>query len=105
MTHKISKVEAAGEGRQHGQAWNLFNEISWKKKSKAGQISCLTAEDRIYTWYTHFENLLANPPNVLQVDEDISTILTGVNIDDGLFTMQELKKGKMLPQVIWSFIN
>ena len=50
--------------------------------------------------YTHFKNLLGNPPNVLEEDEDISNILTGVNIDDGSFTMHELKKVKilMLPQ-------
>ena len=34
------------------------------------------------------------PPNVLEKDEDITTIFTGVNIADGLFAMQELKKVK-----------
>ena len=66
----------------------------WSMKSveRAGQISGLTAENRIHIWYTHFKNLLSNPPNLLEEDEDISTILTEINIDDRPFTMQEFKK-------------
>ena len=44
LTHKIFKVEAASDGRQHGEAWNLVNEISGRKKSKSGQISGLTGD-------------------------------------------------------------
>ena len=61
LTEKISKVEVAGDGRQHGEAWNQENKISGRKKSKAGQIGGLTSEDHIHTWYTHFKNILGNP--------------------------------------------
>ena len=42
---KLLEEERAGDGRQHGEAWNLVNEISVRKKSEAGQISGVTAED------------------------------------------------------------
>ncbi len=31
LTQKLSKVEAAGYGRQYGEAWNLVNEIKQAK--------------------------------------------------------------------------
>ena len=31
LSQKISMVETAGHGRQHGQAWNLVNKISGRK--------------------------------------------------------------------------
>ena len=50
------------------------------------------AEDCIHTWYTHFKNLLSNPTNVLKEDENIPTILTGIDKDDGPLAMQDWRK-------------
>ena len=42
----------------------------------------------------HKSHCKGNPANILKKDEDTPTILTGIDIDDGPFTLQELKKVK-----------
>lgn len=46
------------------------------------------------TWFTHFKKLLVNPPEVEDLDEEIPNIFEDFDINDGLFTIEELKKVK-----------
>ena len=46
------------------------------------------------TWFTHFKKLLGNPPEVDDLDEEIPNIFEDFDINDGLFTIEELKKVK-----------
>lgn len=48
------------------------------------------------TWFSHLKNLLGNPPTVTDEVGKIETILTNVGIDDGPFTMEELRSGNEL---------
>ena len=46
------------------------------------------------TWFTHFKKLLGNPPEVEDLDEEIPKIFEDLDINDGLFTVEELKEVK-----------
>jgi hypothetical protein len=98
---KVTEIEKASESMKYGEAWNMVNNISGRGAAKAGQIEGTTADTRVKTWFTHFKNLLGNPPEVEDEEEDIPQIFTDLDINDGPFTMQEfakvkrsLKKGK-----------
>ena len=46
------------------------------------------------TWYSHFKNLLGNPPELSEDNEPITPIFSDLPIPDGPFTMDEYKKAK-----------
>ncbi len=71
-----------------------MNEVSGRKRSKAEQVKGDTPEDRVKSWFTHFRNLLGDPPTVTGEDLEIVDVLTNVDIDDGPFSMEELRKVK-----------
>ncbi len=91
---RIEEVEIAREGKQYSEAWIIVNEVSGRKRSKAGQVKGDTPEDRVKSWFTHFRNLLGDPPTVTGEDLEIIDVLTNVDIDDGPFSMEELRKVK-----------
>ena len=76
------------------QARRVVGELSGKKKAKPGQIEGATAEERVNKWYSHFKELLGEPPVVEDEEEDIPEIYTDLGIDDGPFSMEELTKVK-----------
>ena len=51
------------------------------------------------TWFTHFKKLLGNPPEVEDLDEEIPNIFEDLDINDSLFTIEELKKVKSLLKI------
>ena len=49
----------------------VVNEISGRKKAKEGQVSGKSPEERVKTWFTHFQRLLGEPPIVEHPDEEV----------------------------------
>ena len=58
LMEKVQRVEAAQGEQQHGEAWRVINEMSGRKRSKEGQVAGHSPEERVITWFTHFQNLL-----------------------------------------------
>ena len=57
------------------------------------------------TWFTHFKKLLGNPLEVEDLDEEIANIFEDLDINDGLFTIEELKKVKSSLKISWPGCN
>ena len=77
------------EDRQCRIAWQTINEVSGRKSSAKAKLKAANQQERIKLWKQHFENLLANPPNVTQ--EPITRIIsTQLDIKIGPFTKEEL---------------
>ena len=74
--------------------WRIVNEVSGRNRSKAGQVKEETPEDRVKSWFTHFRNLLGDPPSLTGEDLEIADILTNVGNDNVPFSMEELRKVK-----------
>ena len=45
--------------------------MSGRKKAKEGQVSVKSPEERVKTWFTHFQRLLGEPPIVEHPDEEV----------------------------------
>ena len=69
----------------------MVNEITGRKKSKEGQVTGTSPEERVSTWFTHFKKLLGEPPVVEDPDEDIPTIFEDLEIKNDLFTLEEFR--------------
>ena len=70
-------------------AWQTINEVSGRKSTAKAKRKAANQQERIKLWKQHFENLLANPPNVTQ--EPITRIISKqLDIKLGLFTKEEL---------------
>ena len=91
---QIRIIEASHGAQKYGEAWKIVDEITGRKSAKEGQVEGSSPEERLITWFTHFKKLLGNPPEVEDVDEEIPNILEDLDINDGLFTIEELKKVK-----------
>ncbi|XP_072178317.1 uncharacterized protein [Diadema setosum] len=94
LRRQIAEVEQAHENRKYGLSWKLINDISGRKASQSVRIRGESAEKRVATWYSHFENLLGNPPELLESNEPITPIFSDLPIPDGPFTMSEYTKAK-----------
>ena len=70
----IDSIEKSHGEQQYGEAWRVVNEITGRKKSKEGQVTGTSPEERVTTWFTHFKKLLGDPPAVEDPDEEIPTI-------------------------------
>ncbi|XP_072170850.1 uncharacterized protein [Diadema setosum] len=94
LCRQIAEVEQAHENRKYGLSWKLINDISGRKASQSVRIRGESAEKRVATWYSHFKNLLGNPPELLESNEPITPIFSDLPIPDGPFTMSEYTKAK-----------
>ena len=81
---------------QYGEAWKVVNQVSGRKKAKEGQVSGNSPEERITTWFTHFQKLLGEPPTVDDPDEEIPNVYEyeELEINDEPFTLNEFRKVK-----------
>ena len=79
---------------QYGEAWAVVSEITRRKKSREGQVAGESPEERVETWYSHFQKLLGTPSNNLDSEEELEQVLHDTNIEDGPFTMEEYFKVK-----------
>ena len=94
LEKKIRTIESAHGAQKYGEAWKVVNEVTGRKKTKEGQVSGNSPEERVTTWFTHFKNLLGSTPDVEDPDEVIPTIFDDLDIKDDLFTLDEYRKVK-----------
>ena len=89
IQNKIDKIRDSVEDRQSRIAWQTINEVSGRKSTAKAKLKVANQQERIKLWKQHFENLLANPPNITQ--EPITRIISKqLDIKLGLFTKEEL---------------
>ena len=89
IQNKIDKIRDSVEDRQSRIAWQTINEVGKRKSTAKAKLKAANQQERIKLWKQHFENLLANPPNVTQ--EPITRIISKqLDIELGLFTKEEL---------------
>jgi len=91
---KIREIEDADENCKYQLSWELINEISGRRQSKRGIIKGNSQEERLKSWYTHFQRLLGNPPNIGSETEEIPQIIPPLDIKTGAFDKGEYKKAK-----------
>lgn len=91
---KIQRVENLSSDSRHGEAWAIINEITGRKKPKEGQVAGVCPEERVKTWYNHFQSLLGSGSNTKDTEE-VTMILTENTINDGPFTPDEYTKVKV----------
>ena len=94
LEEQTRAIESAHGAMQYGEAWRLVNEVSGRKRAKEGQVSGNSPEERVTTWFTHFQKLLGEPPVVEDPDEAIPSIFADLDIDDGPFTPDEYRRVK-----------
>ena len=70
LEEKISRVEAAHESQKYGLSWQLINSISGRKSCQTAKIHVENGETRQQAWFSHFSNLLGNPPQLLADEEE-----------------------------------
>ena len=77
------------EDRQSRIAWQTINEVSRKKSTAKAKLKATNQQERTKLWKQHFENLLGNPPKVMQ--EPITRIIRKqLHIKLLPFTQEEL---------------
>ena len=89
IQNKIDKIRDSVEDRQSRIAWQTINEVSGRKSTAKAKLKAVNQQERIKLWKQHFENLLANPPNITQ--EPITRIISKqLDIKLGPFIKEEL---------------
>ena len=89
IQNKIDKIRYSVEDRQSRIAWQTINEVSGRKSTAKEKLKAANQQERIKLWKQHFENLLANPPDITQ--EPITRIISRqLDIKPGPFTKEEL---------------
>ena len=91
---KLSEIEVARKNNNHRVSWQLINEICGRRIIRKGQLKGKTQQERIRNWYNHFQTLLGNPPDIVNEDEEIPTILHNLGIKEGAFTQEEYQRAK-----------
>ena len=86
-------MQAAQGEKQYGEAWRVINEMTGRKRAKEGQVEGHSPEERVATWFSHFQSLLGTSAED-EEEENIPAFLQGLNIDDGPFTASELNRAK-----------
>ena len=91
---KLSEIEVARRNNNHRVSWQLINEICGRRTTRKGQLKGKAQQERIRNWYNHFQTLLGNPPDIVNEDEEIPTILDNLGIEEGAFTQEEYQRAK-----------
>ena len=82
IQNKVDKIRDSVEDRQSRIAWQTINEVSGRKSTAKAKLKVANQQERIKLWKQHFENQLANPPNII--------ISKQIDIKLGPFTKEEL---------------
>ena len=93
LTSLIEETEKEFKASNTARAWKVVNTITNRKKMAAGKLKGKTPEARKEQWLEHFRNLLGTPDTNPPID-DIPPIFDNVSIEDGAFTLKELKDAK-----------
>ena len=89
-------MDEGGEGG-YTEAWKVINEVIPKKKNKGrkkkkGQISGASPQERVNMWFTHFQNLLGNPPSTdMEESELIPAIISDLDINEAYNSVPMLR--------------
>ena len=94
LMEEVKKVEAAHGERRYKEAWRVINDTSGRKRPRVGQLTGSNPRQRVASWYTHFQKLLGEHPEVEGAEEEIPTVLANLEIDDGPFTQAEFAAAK-----------
>ena len=86
-------MENADAQSKHKESWKIINRISGRKTARKGMIKGNTKEERIDKWFSHFKNLFGKSSDT-EDTEELEKVLHNLDIEDGLFTREELKKAK-----------
>ena len=62
--------------------------------TRGGNVKGKTKEERVDNWYTHFKNLLGNPPVVTDEEEEIPQIFDDLPVRCDAFEEEEYQKAK-----------
>ena len=92
LMESVRRVQAAQGEKQYGEAWRVINEMTGRKRSKEGQVEGHSPEERVATWFSHFQRLLGTSAG--RAEENIQVFLKHLNINDGPFTASELARAK-----------
>ena len=89
VQEKTHLITAATQQHQSRLAWQTVNEISGRKSTNQGKLRAENPQDRLNKWQQHFEQLLGEPPSVIDVPvETVVDDTLPINTDP--FTMDEL---------------
>nr|XP_010779022.1 PREDICTED: ubiquitin carboxyl-terminal hydrolase CYLD-like [Notothenia coriiceps] len=102
LMESVRRVQAAQGERQYGEAWRVINEMTGRKRTKEGRVEGHSPEERVTTWFNHFQSLLGTIAD--GAEESIPAFLQNLPINDGPFTASELARAKSTPD-IWSLSN
>ncbi|XP_072046823.1 uncharacterized protein [Amphiura filiformis] len=94
LEQKITQVEKADQNCQHKAAWDLINEISGRRTAKTGQIKGDTESERLHSWFSHFQQLLGNPPVITNEDEPIEQVQREFDMRTDAFDQEEYEAAK-----------
>ena len=97
LMEKVQRVQAAQGEQQYGEAWRVINEMTGRKKTKERQVKGHSPEERVTTWFGHFQGLLGETAEA--VEEDVPPYLQNLAINDGPFTPGELARVKTTVKV------
>ncbi|GFS04962.1 hypothetical protein ElyMa_002925900 [Elysia marginata] len=92
----IRQFEEADKKIKHVESWKLINKITGRKEGKKCIAKEKSKEHRIQKLFTHFQNLLSKKPVRKRAEVEIEPILQDILIEDGNFTMEDLKKAKKI---------
>ena len=89
IQNQIDKIRNSVEDRQYRIAWQTINEVSRRKSTAKVKLKAANQQERIKLWKQDFENLLENPPKVM--NEPITRIISKqLDIKLGPFTKERL---------------
>ena len=91
---KIRKVEDTADRCKNKESWKLVNDISGGTKPSCGLVQGGGSTERLENWRKHFSGLLGQPPTVPDSSIPIRNIHPPLNIEDGPFTIEELRLAK-----------
>lgn len=94
IDHAVTEIEEAHASQRYTQSWKLINQLSGRNSSQQAKLKAKNKEERVNLWFSHFKNLLGNPPEVTDENETIRSIFLPLHIEDGPFTLDEYKAAK-----------
>ena len=89
----IEETEKEFKASNTARAWKVVNTITNRKTMPSGKLKGKSPEERKKQWLDHFRNLLGTPDSNPPV-EDIPPIFSNLGIEDGAFTLSELREAK-----------
>ena len=89
IQNQIDKIRDSVENRKSRIAWQTINEVSRSKSTVKAKLKAASQQERVKLWKQHFENLLGNPPKVM--NKRITRIISKqLDIKLSPFTKEEL---------------